>query len=225
MNVFFVYLDWTLEIKPRVYYVGKGKVKRTQVRERNSDWKAIADQYGWRREVILATQDEAYAYEMEKELVARYNTFFGWGANLNGGGPGQRSGWKHTKETRVRIGASSGMRTPTARERQRRRFVENNPMCKPEVVSKFKGENHPQKRPEVRALRSGENSPHSRTNWNDVNQIRSLYATGEYTQKQLGEKFGLSQIMISRIVTFQSWNPDNGNAEAQRQRALHPRKR
>jgi hypothetical protein len=224
VNVFYVYLDWTLELEPRVYYVGKGKIKRIQMRERNSDWKAIADQHGWRREIVLTTQDETYAYEMEKELVSRYNTFHGWGANLNEGGPGQRSGWKHTKETRAKIGTASNMRTVEARERQRRRFVEDNPMRKPEVIAKFKGENHPQKRSEVRALQSGENSPHSRINWADVNQIRDLYASGEWTQKQLGDKFGIAQVTISRIVTFQSWNPDNGNAEAKRQRALRPRK-
>jgi len=231
VTVFFTYIDWTLENIPRAFYVGKGTERRLKERERNSRWKRIAAKYGWRREPILATTEEAYAFEQEilgiLELgTNKYSSQYRWGANMTAGGEGT-TGHRDSQETRCKKGQASRlfMRTPKARERQRQRFVENNPMRKPEVVSKFKGKNHPQKRPEVRALRSGENSPHARTNWNDVNQIRTLYATGEYTQKQLGKKFGLSQIMISRIVTFQSWNPDNGNAEAQRQRTLHPRKR
>ena len=38
-----------------------------------------------------------------------------------------------------------------------------------------------------------------------VAEIRALYATGEYTQKELGDKFGVSQPRISYIVNYKSW--------------------
>ncbi|MHC4797711.1 MAG: hypothetical protein ACYTF1_13790 [Planctomycetota bacterium] len=34
----------------------------------------------------------------------------------------------------------------------------------------------------------------------DARQIRELYATGEYTQKQLAQRFGVRQQTISHIV-------------------------
>lgn len=122
MKIFFVYLDWTLEIVPRCFYVGKGLEERINKYERNSDWKVIVDQFGWRREVVCASLNEDDAYTDEKWLIAYHDTFYGWGANLNEGGRGQRSGWKHTKASRLKISQaqkghapwSRGMKHPTA---------------------------------------------------------------------------------------------------------------
>lgn len=38
-----------------------------------------------------------------------------------------------------------------------------------------------------------------------VEEIRELYATGKYTQEKVGEKFGVSQVMIGRIVRNKNW--------------------
>lgn len=38
-----------------------------------------------------------------------------------------------------------------------------------------------------------------------VDEIRRLYATGDYTQKQLGEQFGLTQTAIGLIVRCVNW--------------------
>lgn len=107
MNVYFAYVDWTLEASPRVFYVGKGNLKRTQKRERNTYWKNIAAKHGWRREVLLATKDESFAFEEEKRHIAEFGTFEDgtlgrWGANLTEGGEGA-SGYKHTQETRQKL--------------------------------------------------------------------------------------------------------------------------
>jgi len=51
----------------------------------------------------------------------------------------------------------------------------------------------------------GENNPRAKLNWNDVNQIRDLYATGQFTLKQLAEKFLVDLSQISRIILNKSW--------------------
>jgi hypothetical protein len=45
--------------------------------------------------------------------------------------------------------------------------------------------------------------------WEQVDEIRSLYATGQFSQKTLAEKFGVSQSAISSIIVYQSWIPEN----------------
>jgi hypothetical protein len=93
IEVFFNYIDWTLEDIPRSFYVGKGKLKRISQRERNAYWRNIAAKHGQRREVVLATKDEAFAFEQEKRLIVELGTFEDgtlgrWGANLTEGGEG-----------------------------------------------------------------------------------------------------------------------------------------
>jgi len=38
-----------------------------------------------------------------------------------------------------------------------------------------------------------------------VDEIRELYSTGSYTQKELAEKFGIAQAHVSRLVHFVQW--------------------
>jgi hypothetical protein len=46
-EVFFVYVDRTLDERP--FYVGKGKLHRVRVKERNAYWKNIVTKHGQRR--------------------------------------------------------------------------------------------------------------------------------------------------------------------------------
>lgn len=119
MSVWFVYVDYTDDGRP--FYVGKGNASRVKEKERNSDWKTIALEHGWHREVVYSTRDEDDAYVAEKLLVAYHDTFRGWGANGNAGGRGQKSGWKHTKEARQKISQNGrGLkRSPVTGERIR----------------------------------------------------------------------------------------------------------
>jgi len=103
--IFFVYVDRTDDGRP--FYVGKGLLKRTKTLTRNAYWYNIAAKHGQRREVVLATKDEAFAFEHEKQLIAELGTFEDgtpgrWGANLSEGGEGP-SGWKATTSTRARM--------------------------------------------------------------------------------------------------------------------------
>lgn len=49
----------------------------------------------------------------------------------------------------------------------------------------------------------------TKLDWNKVNEIRRLYDTGEYTQRQLARQFGVTQARIQQIVNFMVWKPDD----------------
>ncbi len=51
-------------------------------------------------------------------------------------------------------------------------------------------------------------SPLQKLDWDRVNQIRVLYAGGEFTQRQLARQFGVSQAKIHHIISFKNWKPD-----------------
>ena len=65
------YLDWTREPEPRVFYVGKGNYKRSFVKitRRNQKHTNVTNKYGQRREVVLGTKDEQFAFDIEIELI------------------------------------------------------------------------------------------------------------------------------------------------------------
>lgn len=44
-----------------------------------------------------------------------------------------------------------------------------------------------------------------KVNWEIVKQIRQLYSNGEFTQKQLAEKFGIFQTTVSEIIRNVIW--------------------
>jgi hypothetical protein len=51
----------------------------------------------------------------------------------------------------------------------------------------------------------GDSHCSSKLTENDVRQIRSLYASGEYSMRQLAKRFGVGSDQISRIVNRQKW--------------------
>lgn len=52
---------------------------------------------------------------------------------------------------------------------------------------------------------AGEGSYHAKLTATDVAQIRTLYATGEWSQRQLADRFGVSGPNVHYIVTGRSW--------------------
>jgi len=206
MTVFFVYIDWTLESSPRVFYVGKGNERRVGLRDRdNSHWKRIASKYGWRREVVLATKDEAFALDEEKRFIKEHRTFQGyddylWGANKTLGGEG-------TSGLRFR-------RSPDSIERQRCAQLGK----KRGPIVKLAGVNHPmygkhgRDNPNYGSKRSvdyltrcsGENSPNAVMTWALVTILRERYAQGE-KQADLARAFDITPHSVYMIVHNKTW--------------------
>jgi hypothetical protein len=96
-----------------------------------------------------------------------------------------KSGKKHTEETRAKQSVAKSR--------------ENNPMH---------GHIHTKEaREKMSAANSGENHPGAKVTEADVKLIRELYATGDYTQKELALKFNVKVPAISNIVNRKTWNP------------------
>lgn len=79
--------------------------------------------------------------------------------------------------------------------------------------SKISGSDHPlwgkplpaETRQKLSDAKLGEKHNLSKTNDSEVREIRRLYKTGRYTQKELGKMFGLSRPNISSIVLRKTW--------------------
>ncbi len=122
VDIFFVYVDRTTDGRP--FYVGKGKSRRVKMNERNAYWRNIAAKHGQQREVVLATRDEAFAFEQEKRLIIELGTFEDgtpgrWGANLTEGGEGP-SGVIRNEAYRQRVSErfKGRLRSEESRKRQ-----------------------------------------------------------------------------------------------------------
>lgn len=109
-NFFYVYVDYTKEETPRVFYVGKGKLSRIQDHKesrRNPVHNRISKKYGLERKIVFETLDEKEALRVEIEKIAEYMTFiysvdYIWGANLTPGGDGV-TGCRHNEESKRKI--------------------------------------------------------------------------------------------------------------------------
>jgi len=71
-------------------------------------------------------------------------------------------------------------------------------------------ENQTDKAAKGRASRTpphfGEASPNHKLTTRQVQEIRRLYAVGDVSQRELGERFGVGQVHIGRIVRGDRWN-------------------
>lgn len=224
--ILFVYVDWTTEETPRAFYAGKGNPRRIKKRERNSHWKNIAAKYAWRREVVLATKDESFAFEEEKRHIAELGTFedgtFGrWGANKTEGGEGC-SGYRHTLTTkekmanlkrgkplspkhREKIGISNQGRLVSDKTRMRqslgRRGIPVSEEQKRKISLALIGRKLPD---EVRAKmtnRGGENNSCAKLTWEIVRSIRASTLKGY----ELARLYDVSLSTISGIRLNKTW--------------------
>ena len=54
-------------------------------------------------------------------------------------------------------------------------------------------------------IRAGEEHPMAKLTWNDVNEIRSLYDTGRFSFRTLGEMFHVHEDTIKNAVRGKNW--------------------
>lgn len=221
--IFFVYIDWTKEIVPRAFYVGKGQIARIRKVKRNIHWKNIASKYGWEREVVFATKNEDYAFLQEILGILELGTFENgtlgrWGANKTAGGEGT-VGRVTSEEQRKWISDNNPAKRDDVKEKLRR--VRLSAITPDETKQKMSSThkklgllliNNPAHDPEVRArwsfLRKGKNTgsanPASKLTWEKVREIRSLKFVG-WSRIQLAELFHVSVHSITKITSNKSW--------------------
>lgn len=162
MSEFYVYVDWTCELKPRPFYVGFGNQRRVAFFERNEIHKQISTTFGVLREVVLMTSVRNIAASLEVELITFYKTHFGeinhWGANLTSGGEGgfvlsyasrakmsqarigqkHTLGMKHTLVTRLKMSFSQ-----RKIRKHRKLLYEMTDEIKNKISCSLSGERHP----------------------------------------------------------------------------------
>lgn len=104
---FHVYVDRTDESMPRVFYVGKGMMRRVRQKTRSKHHMNISGKYGCVREVVFSTDDESLAFAEEIRLISLHRTFVygaeysGFGCNYTRGGDGA-AGATHTLSLKTR---------------------------------------------------------------------------------------------------------------------------
>jgi group I intron endonuclease len=151
--------------------------------------------------------------QAERRWIAELNTIAPNGYNVEAGGCRNRASM--SEATRAKLREAAKHRSPetyakicyAARNRSvewRRKLAESRKGYVPtarQLAGLAAG-----RRPGVtRASVKGVDNPNAILNWDKVSQIRELYATGEYSQEQLGLRFGVHQITVSAIVRHKIW--------------------
>lgn len=216
--IFYVYVDWTTEESPRAFYVGKGNESRVKERDRNEYWQRVAAKHGWRREVVFGTREEKVALDLETQLIKEHKTYTydnpdRWGCNFTRGGDGT-SGYKHTEEHRARMrGEGNPFYGKKHSDEMYKKWSEERKGERCWLYGK-RGPEHPAygvkrtqaERENLRRQFSGERNRNAKLTQKAVDEIRSLYATNEYTQKQLAAMFNVCQSTIYKVLHNEIWN-------------------
>lgn len=141
---------------------------------------------------VFLILEEAYSKEELNELeiyyIELYDTYRGFGYNQSAGGDGHGGGEespmygrKHTPEALEKISKTHKGKTITDEQRAKQSYS-------------------------MRGKLKGESNPNAKLSPEDVEEIRRLLDTKEYTQKQIAEMFGVKQTAISRIKRGVSWS-------------------
>lgn len=78
--------------------------------------------------------------------------------------------------------------------------------CKNNIQEAWRDGLHENTRQASKMKISGENAPWHKLTKVEVLEIRNRYATNQYTQKELGQLFNVSDAMVCRIVNNKNWN-------------------
>lgn len=117
MKTFYTYEDWTQEATPRCFYVGKGDADRVAKPQRNHQHASVIVELGFDRRIVLTTEIETQALDLERRLIAERHThpkdpeYNGIGCNRTLGGQGN-SGRIVSEETCRKISASKKGKRP-----------------------------------------------------------------------------------------------------------------
>lgn len=236
--MFYVYLDWTLENLPRCFYVGRGTNDRIKKRDRNKFWKRIAAKYGWRREIVICTSIYEVVCSEEINFIRDMNTFYytnkdGIACNFTLGGDGGLLGYKHSLETRKKIGLSRfGKKNSidSIEKRKLRSLGNGNPMYgkfhkqesierirnsklgkfhSQETINKISGANNHNygklyTAEHIQSI-SAENHFRTKLTWHIVNEIRQLWKLKIFSMSEIGKKFGILKAAVWKIVHYKTW--------------------
>ena len=176
--------------------------------------------YGWENVVwkILTTcSNEEEMKDKERHFIKKFRTLeIEFGYNHREGGEGGR----HDEETKRRIslansGENNGMYgkpswnkgkslTEEHKENLSRAHKGQIPWNKGKVLPKTGPLSEEIKR-KIGKANSGESNGKAKVNCEIVKEMREMYSTGKYNQKEISEIFGLSRTQINGIVHNKYW--------------------
>ena len=231
-NKFYVYLH--RDDSGMVRYVGKGHGRRAyefRKKLRNPYWCNVFKNTKPIVEIAIANLSEEHAFELETML---YDIFLADGHKLTNiirpDGQGV-SGYKHTDEHKKKLSeAHSGENNPlygkthsdeTRKKMSEAKSGENHPLygkthsdeTRKKMSESSSGELNPnygktlsdETREKMSEAHSGEKSSSAKLTEKEVLEIRELYATGNYTQKELGLKYNVNRCTICDIINRRTW--------------------
>lgn len=151
--------------------------------------------------------------EAERKWIAKLNTVAPNGYNIEVGG--YRSRGSMSEETRAKLREAAKHRSPewyakichAARNRsdEWKRKLSDIAKHRTPTARQLTNLEAGRRAGVWRHSQVGEDNGNSVLNWEKVSKIREMYATGDYSQEQLGLLFGVKQITISVIVRHKRW--------------------
>lgn len=118
-----------------IFYIGKGKGRRAwSASGRNRHWKFVTNKHGFRAQIIKDGLPESCALSLEKIMIARIGLSGLTNATFGGGGI---PGWKHSDDTKRRIGAFHKGREFTPKMRAALELANKSRVFRPETREKM----------------------------------------------------------------------------------------
>ncbi|MES2904041.1 MAG: NUMOD3 domain-containing DNA-binding protein [Pseudomonadota bacterium] len=119
----------------RVFYVGKGKGRRAwSERGRSRHWRHVVNKHGFEASIVRRDMPEGCALTFEMLLIEAFGFHNLTNATLGGGGI---TGWKHSDETKRRIGETQKGRVVTDKMRAALKKANANKVFRPETLAKM----------------------------------------------------------------------------------------
>jgi group I intron endonuclease len=162
--------------------------------------------------------------EAERKWIADLNTIAPHGYNVEPGGCRNRAPMAEATRAKLREARKDlKHRYPEWYEKICHAARNRSPDWKRKIAEAHKGKKATAKQRaalaagaklrHVNGTTKGEANGRAILTWEKVAQIRQMYATGEYSQEQLGLLFGVKQITISVIVRHKRWKVNNPPVE------------
>ncbi len=156
-------------------------------------------------EIIEENENENFILEKEIFYIKEYESFGEKGYNLSVGGDGP-SGYRHTDEAKIKmskakkiafIGEGNPFFGKKHTEETKKKIAEaNSRFVGP--LNLFYGKKHSEK--SLKLMSQNHYNKKKFLTEEEIKEVRNLYATNNYTYKQLGEKYEVGVCTISNII-------------------------
>ena len=219
MSQFYCYIHKRKDGTP--FYVGKGSKYRAYSFTQRSNWhKNIVAKEGGKQNIIVEiylAKNEQNAFFLEQLFIKGLSLFFTL-CNLTEGGDGP-SGAKRSLKTRQLLSDKlSGKNHPNfgkhlSEETKKKISFANigrkhSELFKKGCAERSRGKTHilsEESKEKLRQANSAEKAGGAKLSWQEVIEIRDLYAHKIMSQRKLAKEYGICRTQVIRILRYYSW--------------------